>query len=62
MTELMTDLIKIRNTLNQIEVKGENVKIMSNCMFFLDQMVADFRNGKYDLESDTKGEAEPDDN
>ena len=50
MTEIMTDLIKLRNTLNQIEVRGENVKIMSNCMFFLDQMVVDIQNGKYNHE------------
>lgn len=56
MTEIMTDLIKLRNTLNQIEVRGENVKIMSNCMFFLDQMVVDVQNGKYNPEDTTKPE------
>ena len=56
MTEIMTDLIKLRNTLNQIEVRGENVKIMSNCMFFLDQMVVDFQNGKYNTEDTSKSE------
>lgn len=56
MTEIMTDLIKLRNTLNQIEVRGENVKIMSNCMFFLDQMVVDFQNGKYNPEDTAKPE------
>lgn len=56
MTEIMTDLIKLRNTLNQIEVRGENVKIMSNCMFFLDQMVVDFQNGKYNPEDASKSE------
>lgn len=61
MKELMTDLMKLRNTLNQIEVKGENVKIMSNCMFFLEQMVVDFQNGKYDPEDNAKN-AKPEDN
>ena len=56
MTEIMTDLIKLRNTLNQIEVRGENVKIMSNCMFFLDQMVVDIQNGKYNHEDTSKSE------
>lgn len=56
MTEIMTDLIKLRNTLNQIEVRGENVKIMSNCMFFLDQMVVDFQNGKYNTEDNVDPE------
>ena len=56
MTEIMTDLIKLRNTLNQIEVKGENVKIMSNCMFFLDQMVVDIQNGKYNHEDNVDPE------
>ena len=56
MTEIMTDLIKLRNTLNQIEVRGENVKIMSNCMFFLDQMVMDIQNGKYNHEDNVDPE------
>ena len=56
MTEIMTDLIKLRNTLNQIEVRGENVKIMSNCMFFLDQMVVDIQNGKYNPEDNVEPE------
>ena len=56
MTEIMTDLIKLRNTLNQIEVRGENVKIMSNCMFFLDQMVVDVQNGKCNPEDTTNPE------
>ena len=56
MTEIMTDLIKLRNTLNQIEVRGENVKVMSNCMFFLDQMVVDIQNGKYNHEDNVDHE------
>lgn len=56
MTEIMTDLIKLRNTLNQIEVRGENVKIMSNCMFFLDQMVLDIQNEKYNPEDNVDPE------
>ena len=56
MTEIMTDLIKLRNTLKQMEVRGENVKIMSNCMFFLDQMVVDIQNGKYNPEDSTNPE------
>lgn len=55
MTNLITDLIKLRNTLNQIEVRGENVKILSNCMFFLEQLVTDVQNGKYDSEGTVSG-------
>lgn len=53
---IITDLIKLRNTLNQIDVRGENVKVLSNCMFFLEQMVVDVQNGKYDSEGTTEPE------
>lgn len=41
------DLIKLKNTLMLIEVRGENVKVMSNCLYFIDQMITDCQNGKY---------------
>ena len=44
---LAEDLIKLKNTLMLIEVRGENVKVMSNCLYFIDQMIADCQNGKY---------------
>ena len=44
---LAEDLIKLKNTLMLIEVRGENVKVMSNCLYFIDQMITDCQNGKY---------------
>lgn len=44
---LAEDLIKLKNTLMLIEVRGESVNIMSNCLYFVNQMIADCQNGKY---------------
>ena len=44
---LTEDLTKLKNTLNLIEVRGESVKVLSNCMFYIEQMIADVQNGKY---------------
>ena len=44
---LAEDLIKLKNTLMLIEVRGENVNIMSNCLYFVNQMIIDCQNGKY---------------
>ena len=44
---LAEDLIKLKNTLMLIEVRGESVKVMSNCLYFIDQMITDCKNGKY---------------
>lgn len=48
---LVEDMMKLRNTLNLIEVHGEAVKVLSNCMYFTDQIISDIQNGKYDKES-----------
>lgn len=45
---LTEDLTKLKNTLMLVEVRGEGVKVLSNCMFFLDQMIVEVQNGKYD--------------
>lgn len=55
---LVNDLNKLRNTLMLIEVRGESVKVMSNCLFFAEQMVADIQNGKYDNERKPAPEGE----
>lgn len=44
---LAEDLIKLKNTLMLIEVRGESVNIMSNCLYFVNQMITDCQNGKY---------------
>lgn len=44
---LTEDLTKLKNTLNLIEVRGESVKVLSNCMFYIEQIIADVQNGKY---------------
>lgn len=36
---MLEDLIKLRNTLMQIETKGEGTKLMSNCLFFVEDMI-----------------------
>lgn len=36
---MLEDLIKLRNTLMQIETKGEGTKLMSNCLFFIEDMI-----------------------
>lgn len=46
-TMLTEDLIKLKNTLMLVEVRGENVKILSNCFFFIDNMIAEVQNGTY---------------
>lgn len=49
MNKILTeDLTKLKNTLMLVEVKGENVKILSNCFFFIDNMLAEVQNGTYD--------------
>lgn len=55
-------LSKLYNTLNLIEVKGENVKLMSVCLSFLEEMI-DEQNLKETLDNEsTKKESEVDDN
>ena len=44
---LAEDLIKLKNTLMLIEVRGESVNIMSNCLYFVNQMIIDCQKGKY---------------
>lgn len=34
-------LTKLRNTLSLIETKGENTKIMAECLRFTEQMIAE---------------------
>lgn len=47
---LVEDVIKLRTTLNLLEVRGDNVKVLANCMYFVDQMITDIQNGKYEKE------------
>ena len=35
---LSEDLIKLYNTLNLIETKGENTKLMAQCIVFVEQL------------------------
>lgn len=51
---LTEDLTKLKNTLMLVEVRGEGVKVLANCMFFVDQMITDVQNGKYDLQAKPK--------
>lgn len=44
---LTEDLVKLKNTLMLIEVRGESVNIMSNCLYFVNQMITDCQNRKY---------------
>lgn len=36
---LASDLVKLYNTLGMIETKGENTKIMAQCLVFTEQLV-----------------------
>lgn len=36
---MLEDLIKLRNTLMQIETRGESTKLMSNCLYFVEDMI-----------------------
>lgn len=51
---LTEDLTKLKNTLMLVEVKGEGVKVLANCMFFVDQMIMDVQNGKYNPQAKPK--------
>lgn len=33
------DLIKLYNTMNLVETKGENTKIMAQCLLFLENLI-----------------------
>lgn len=47
---LVEDVMKLRTTLNLLEVRGDSVKVLANCMYFVDQMITDIQNGKYEKE------------
>lgn len=36
---MLIDLMKLHNTLMTIETKGENTKIMSDCLKYLENMI-----------------------
>ena len=36
---MLEDLVKLRNTLMQIETKGESTKLMSTCLYFIEDMI-----------------------
>ena len=36
---MLEELIKLRNTLMQIETKGESTKLMSTCLYFIEDMI-----------------------
>lgn len=36
---MLEDLLKLRNTLMQIETRGESTKLMSTCLYFIDDMI-----------------------
>ena len=38
---MVTKLNKLHNTLLLIETKGENTKIMADCLRYVEQMIAD---------------------
>lgn len=40
---LSEQLTKLYNTLNLIETKGENTKIMAQCLVFTDQLIGEVR-------------------
>lgn len=39
MENLLNDLVKLHNTMSAIETKGENTKIMCDCLRFLEQKI-----------------------
>lgn len=36
---MLEELLKLRNTLMQIETKGESTKLMSTCLYFIEDMI-----------------------
>lgn len=40
---LSEQLTKLYNTLNLIETKGENTKIMAQCLIYTDQLIGEVR-------------------
>lgn len=38
-TKHIEKLTRLRNTLDLIEVRGENVKVLASCMGFIEEMV-----------------------
>lgn len=38
---MLEDLLKVRNTLNLIETKGQSTIIMAECMNYIDKMIYD---------------------
>lgn len=47
-------LIKLYNTLSLIEVKGQNAKLMADCLAFIENTVAEI-----ETEENTENENEP---
>lgn len=47
-------LIKLHNTLSLIEVKGQNAKLMADCLAFIENTVAEI-----ETKENTKNENEP---
>ena len=41
---MVEKLTKLRNTLSLIETKGENTKIMAECLRFTEQLIAEEKN------------------
>lgn len=50
---LASDLVKLYNTLGMIETKGENTKIMAQCLVFTEQLI----NRAQELEAKTETES-----
>lgn len=36
---MVEELIKLRNTMMQIETKGDSTKLMTNCLYFIEDMI-----------------------
>lgn len=48
---MLNELTKLYNTLLLIETKGESTKIMSQCLMYLEQLVANERNRPVEQDS-----------
>lgn len=53
---MLEDLLKLRNTLNLIETKGQSTIIMAETMNYLDQMIMSARITKAPVNPPTEGE------
>lgn len=54
---MKTDLMKLYNTLKDVETKGESTKIMADCLRFIEGLVANMKDDKAeDKAKDSKDE------